>query len=79
MSLFLVLLAAGESKRLKSSTPKLFHKINNKTLLERSIEAFKDFNEIKKILIVHNTKNKKYLSKLNLKNTIKIKGGRTRQ
>ena len=79
MSLFLILLAAGESKRLRSDTPKLFHKINNRTLLEHSLVAFRDFNVIKKILIVHNRKNRKYLKKLDLKNTIKIKGGKTRQ
>jgi len=43
-SLFLVLLAAGNSKRLKSSTPKPFYIINNKTLLEHSLNAFKNFN-----------------------------------
>ena len=37
MSLFLILLAAGDSKRLNSSIPKPFHYINNKTLLEHSI------------------------------------------
>jgi len=48
MSLFLILLAAGDSKRLKSNTPKPFHKINNKTLLEHSIDAFKDFHKLEK-------------------------------
>ena len=79
MSLFLILLAAGEGKRLKSNTPKPFHKINNKTLLEHSINAFDAFKEIKKKIIVYNKKNKKYLSKIDLKNSIKITGGKTRQ
>ncbi len=79
MSLFLILLAAGESKRLKSTTPKPFLKINNRALLEHSISAFKDFRKIKKVIIVYNKKNKKYLNKLNLKNIIKIEGGKTRQ
>ena len=79
MSLFLVLLAAGEGKRLKSSTPKPYHSINNKTLIEHTMHAFKDFKEIKKIILVYNTKHKKYLNKLNLKNLIKIKGGKKRQ
>ena len=79
MSLFLILLAAGESKRLKSTTPKPFLKINNRALLEHSINAFKDFRKIKKVIIVYNKKNKKYLNKLNLKNIIKIEGGKTRQ
>ena len=41
MSLFLILLAAGDSKRLKSATPKPFYNINDKTLLEHSLNTFK--------------------------------------
>ena len=79
MSLFLILLAAGNSKRLKSNTPKPYQTINNKALLEYSINSFKDFQEIRKTIIVYNKKHKKYLDKLNLKNTIKIIGGKSRQ
>ena len=79
MSLFLILLAAGDGKRLKSNIPKPFNVVNNKTLLEYSINTFKDFREIKKIVVVYNVKNKKYLDKLTLGNIIKVKGGRTRQ
>ena len=79
MSLFLVLLAAGDGKRLKSRTPKPFHKVNDKTLLEHSLDTFKDFPEIKKTVIVYNKKHKRYLNKLKLKNNLKIIGGRTRQ
>ena len=46
MSLFLIVLAAGESKRLKSRIPKPFQVVKNKTLLEYSINAFKNFKEI---------------------------------
>ena len=59
MSLFLILLAAGESKRLKSNTPKPFQIVHKKTLLEHSLNAFKDFHEIKKTIIVYNKKHKK--------------------
>ena len=79
MSLFLILLAAGDSKRFKSNIPKLFNMVNNKTLLEHSLDAFKDFSAIKKTIIVYNKKHKKYLDKLNLKNTVTIVGGQTRQ
>jgi len=79
MSLFLIILAAGDSKRLKSNTPKPFQIVNNKTLLEHSFDAFNDFNEIKKIIIVHNRNHKKYLDNLNLKNILKVIGGKTRQ
>ena len=79
MSLYLIILAAGESKRFKSSIPKPYHIINNKTLLEHSINSFKSSREIKKTILVYNKKHKKYLNKLNLKNIIKIIGGKNRQ
>ena len=79
MSLFLILLAAGDSKRLKSSTPKPFHVVNNMTLLEHSFNAFRYFTEIKKTIIVCNKKHKKYLNKIKLNNTLKVVGGKTRQ
>ena len=79
MSLFLILLAAGESKRLKSSTPKPYQIINNKSLIEYSINAFKEFNEIKKVIVVLNKKHKKYFIKNILKNTIIVIGGKDRQ
>jgi 2-C-methyl-D-erythritol 4-phosphate cytidylyltransferase/2-C-methyl-D-erythritol 2,4-cyclodiphosphate synthase len=79
MSLFLIILAAGDSKRLKSSTPKPFHAINNNTLLEYSFDAFMNIREIKKTVIVYNKKHKKHLDKLRLKNILKVVGGKTRQ
>ena len=79
MSLFLILLAAGDSKRFKSSTPKPYHLINNKSILEHSLSIFKDIKEIKKTVIVYNNKHKKYLNKVHIKNAVKIKGGKTRQ
>ena len=79
MSLFLIILAAGDGKRLKSNTPKPFHVVNNKTLLECSFYAFKDICEIKKTVIVYNKKHKKHLDKLRLKNILKVLGGKTRQ
>jgi len=79
MSLFLILLAAGESERLKTTVPKPYIKINNKTLLEQSYENFLSFKKIKKTVIVYNKKHKRYLSKLNLQNILKVEGGKTRQ
>ena len=79
MSLFLILLAAGDSKRLKSNIPKPYNKVSNKTLLGHSLDVFKNFSKIKKTVIVYNKKHKKYLDKLNLKNILKIEGGKTRQ
>ena len=48
MSIFLIILAAGDGKRLKSGVPKPFYLINKKTLLEHSLEKFENFPEIKK-------------------------------
>ena len=79
MSIFLILLAAGESKRLKSSIPKPYITVNNKKLLEHALNSFRDFRAIKKTVIVYNKKHKKHLNKLNPKNTLKIAGGKTRQ
>ena len=72
MSCFLILLAAGDSKRLKSSIPKPYQIINGKTLIEHSLNAFQDIKEIKKIMIVYNKRHKKYLSNISLMNIIKI-------
>jgi len=79
MRLFLIILAAGESKRLKYKIPKPFQRINERTLLEFSIDSFKDFNQIKKIIVVYNRKHKNYIKNLKLKNILKIIGGKTRQ
>jgi len=79
MSLFLILLAGGDSKRLKSYTPKQFQVVNNATLLEHSFNAFKEFREIKKTIIVYNNKHAKYIKNINFKNVIKVIGGKNRQ
>jgi len=79
MSLFLVLLAAGDGKRFKSNIPKLYNKVNGKTLIEYSLDSFVKIKKIKKILVVYNKKHKKHIAKLNLKKTLKIMGGNTRQ
>ena len=77
--MFLIILAAGKSKRFENTIPKQYTKLGNKTILEHSLDAFGDFQQIKKTILVYNKKHKKYLKKLNLKNVIKITGGNTRQ
>ena len=59
MSLCLILLAAGDSKRLKSNTPKPYQIINDRSLLEHSLDAFSKIKEIKKTIIVFKNKHKK--------------------
>ena len=78
MSIFLILLAAGESKRLKSTEPKPYISVNNKTLIEQIIDKVREIKVIKKIVITYNKKHKKKLDNLNIKNVIKIEGGKTR-
>ena len=79
MSLFLILLGGGDGKRLKTKLPKPYNKVNNITLLEHSLNAFSNFPEIKKKIVVYNKKHKNYIKSLRLKNVLKIIGGKTRQ
>ncbi len=77
--MFLIILAAGKSERFENTIPKQYTKLGNKTILEHSLDAFSDFQQIKKTIVVYNKKHKKYLRKINLKNAIKTAGGYTRQ
>tara|TARA_B100001765_G_scaffold13106_1_gene7738 strand:- start:750 stop:1886 length:1137 start_codon:yes stop_codon:yes gene_type:complete len=79
MSFSLVLLAAGNSKRLSSKIPKPFIKIANKTLLEYSLIKFGKIRQIKKIIIVTNKKHSKFFKNIKFNNCVKIVGGKTRQ
>ena len=47
MNIFLILLAAGESRRLKSSVPKHYITVNNKILIEHALNSFRDYRAIK--------------------------------
>ncbi|MBA1337455.1 MAG: 2-C-methyl-D-erythritol 4-phosphate cytidylyltransferase / 2-C-methyl-D-erythritol [Pelagibacterales bacterium] len=79
MGLFLIILAAGDNKRLNSDTPKPYQEVNNTTLLEHSLNAFNKFPEIKKKIVVYNKKHSKFIKILQLKKIYKIIGGKTRQ
>ena len=78
MGFSFILLAAGNSSRFKSDTPKQYHKIGGKTLIDISINKIKSFKEIKKIVFVYKGEHRKYLEMLNLKGVKIIKGGITR-
>jgi len=73
-----IILAAGESKRFKSKTPKPYYLYKGKPLLLHSIEKAKKSKNFKKIVLVINNKHKKFLKKLNLKNIKIINGGKNR-
>ena len=79
MSIFLIILAGGEGKRLKSLVPKPYFAIYKKTLLEHTLDAFKSFTKIKKTIIVYNKKHRKFLDKISLNQKLKIIGGKSRQ
>jgi 2-C-methyl-D-erythritol 4-phosphate cytidylyltransferase/2-C-methyl-D-erythritol 2,4-cyclodiphosphate synthase len=79
MSFSLILLAAGDSKRLGSKVPKPFIKIGKKTLLEYSLIKFNKIRQIKKIIIVANKKHSKFFKNIKFNNCVKIVGGKTRQ
>ena len=79
MSFSLILLAAGNSKRLDSKIPKPFIKIGKKTLLEYSLIKFGKIRQIKKIIIVANKKHSKFFKNIKFNNCVKIVGGKTRQ
>ena len=79
MSFCLVLLAAGDSKRFGSKTPKPFVKVGEKTLLEYSLIKFAKIKQIKKIFIVVNKNHTRFLEKIRLGDFKKIIGGKSRQ
>ena len=79
MSFCLILLAAGSSHRFKSKVSKPYQKIGGKSLVEINILKARKFKQIKKIVLVYNTKNLSNLKRLDLKNIKLIKGGKTRK
>ncbi len=79
MSLCLILLAAGDSKRLKSNLPKPFILVNNKTIIEHSLRILKLNKKIRKIILVFNKKHKKKIDQIKNNDLIKITGGKTRK
>ena len=78
MKNFFVILAAGKSQRLNSKVPKPYLSVNNKSIIQYSIDAANKCKNISNIAIVYNKIHKKLLNNLHLKNIIKIEGGKTR-
>jgi len=79
MSFCLILLAAGKSNRFNSNIAKPYHKIGGKTLIEISLKKASYFKEIKKVILVHNKKDLKFIKKIKLQNVKFLTGGPTRQ
>ena len=72
MSFCLILLAAGDSKRLGSKIPKPFIKVGGKTILEHSLYKFNKIKQIKKIVVVFNKKHKKFFLYIKSNNFLKL-------
>jgi len=78
MSNCFIILAAGESKRFKSKTPKPYYLYRGKRLFLHSVDKAKKSNKFKKIVLVINKKHKKFLRNIRLKNVKIIIGGKNR-
>ena len=65
MKLAAIILAAGNSHRFKSNTPKQFHFYKKDIILNHSIKKFEKIKEIKEIYIALNNKYQK-------KNTVRL-------
>ncbi len=78
MSNIFIILAGGINKRLNSKIPKPYIKINNKELLQYSIDAANSVKDINKILIIYNKKHLKFLKYKKFNKFIKIIGGKNR-
>lgn len=77
-----LILASGTGARCNLGFPKQFAKINNKTILEYTIEAFNSHTEIDEVILVTSSENidiVKELSKKYKKVSQVIKGGETRK
>ena len=79
MSFCLIILAAGNSHRFRSKVSKPYQKIAGKSLIEINVIKARQFKQIKKIIIVYNKKDSKFVKSLKLKNVQFIRGGKNRQ
>ena len=73
-----IILAAGESKRFNSKTPKPYHLYGGKPLLLHSIDKVKSHKKFAKIVLVINKKHKNFIKKLKIKGIKIVEGGKTR-
>jgi len=78
MSNCFIILAAGESKRFNSITPKPYIIYKGKPIVQHSIDKAKKCKKIDKILLVINKKHKKFIKTTNTKKFKIIIGGKTR-
>ena len=73
-----IILAAGESKRFKSKSPKAYYLYRGKELFLHSIDKAKESKKFKKIILVINKKHKKFIKNIRLKKVKIVTGGKNR-
>ena len=73
-----IILAAGQGERFGTNLPKQFSLLNDKMIIDYSIETFETIKNINKIIIVTPEEWVEKISKLHPKHLV-IKGGTTRQ
>ncbi len=78
-----IILSGGSGNRVGTDIPKQFLKIGNKTIIEYSIEAFENHQDIDEIIIVSNPdyiRKTEHINQNKYKKVLKIiEGGKTRQ
>ena len=81
MKINVIILGAGNSTRMGTNENKVFMKINNKFILEYSIETFLKVNDITSIVVVYNKKDLEKIELISNKydNVIFVEGGTSRQ
>lgn len=81
MKINVIILGAGNSTRMGTNENKVFMKINNKFILEYSIETFLKVNDITSIIVVYNKKDLEKIELISNKydNVIFVEGGTSRQ
>lgn len=77
MANYVIILAAGDGKRLGFKTPKCFIKINKKPIYQYSLELFQIFSQIKQIILVVPKRSLRAFTSLDTKIKV-VAGGNTR-
>ncbi|BEP30157.1 2-C-methyl-D-erythritol 4-phosphate cytidylyltransferase [Helicovermis profundi] len=79
----LIIAAAGSGKRMNAGKNKVFIEINDKMIIQRTIESFLDIDEIKEIIVLVREEDKEFIKRaLSYINKVNIKyvlGGKERQ
>ena len=78
MNNYFIILAAGNSSRFRSKTPKQYSMYKGIQTFQHSINKALESKLFKKVILVINKKHRKYIYNLDKKNIIQINGGKQR-